>query len=389
MASSPEDFQAIAQRGLAAWQQGDALAARAAFDQVAGAGCASPQLWLLLAQACEALGDLGASDAALDPVLTDDPRNPYALLMKGDIHTARGDDRAASAWYNRALVEAPQFKDLPADLIERLERARNAIAASTSKFEAHLAGALASKDVDPAAIAPRFAEALDIMAGRREIFPQQPTSFFYPGLPHKQFFANEDFAWVAALEAAAPAMRAEVEAILAADAGLSPYVVSRGNRPPGEHSLLNDPSWSAFYLWQDGALVADNAARCPNSMAALAGLPIPHIAKRSPMVLFSVLRPHTHIEAHNGMLNTRLICHIPLIVPEECRLRVGNETRAVEFGKAMIFDDSIEHEAWNDSDETRVVLLFEIWRPELSEAERRALTVMYEAISGYGAGPTA
>ena len=88
------------------------------------------------------------------------------------------------------------------------------------------------------------------------------------------------------------------------------------------------------------------------------------------------------------MLNTRLICHIPLIVPEECRLRVGNETRAVEFGKAMIFDDSIEHEAWNDSDETRVVLLFEIWRPELSEAERRALTVMYEAISGYGAAPT-
>ena len=169
-------------------------------------------------------------------------------------------------------------------------------------------------------------------------------------------------------------------------AGLSPYVVAHGNRPPGEHSLLNDPSWSAFYLWQDGALVADNAARCPNSMAALAGLPIPHIAARSPMVLFSVLRPHTHIEAHNGMLNTRLICHIPLIVPEECRLRVGNETRAVEFGKAMIFDDSIEHEAWNDSDETRVVLLFEIWRPELAEVERRALTVMYEAISGYPGG---
>ena len=389
MASSPEDFQAIAQRGLAAWQQGDALAARAAFDQVADAGRASPQLWLLLAQACEALGDLDASDAALDPVLADDPRNPYALLMKGDINAVRGDDRAASAWYNRALVGATQFNDLPAELILRLDRARNAIAASTAKFEAHLAGALASKDIDPATVAPRFAEAIDIMNGRREVFPQQPTNFFYPGLPHTQFFANEDFAWVAALEAAAPTMRAEVEAILASDAGLSPYVVAQDNRPRGEHSLLNDPNWSAFYLWQDGVLVADNAARCPNTMAALAGLPIPHIAKRSPMVLFSVLRGHTHIEAHNGMLNTRLICHIPLIVPEGCRLRVGNETRAVEFGKAMIFDDSIEHEAWNDSDETRVVLLFEIWRPELSEAERRALTVMYEAISGYGAGPTA
>ena len=65
------------------------------------------------------------------------------------------------------------------------------------------------------------------------------------------------------------------------------------------------------------------------------------------------------------MLNTRLICHIPLVVPGECRLRVGAETREVVEGKAMIFDDSFEHEAWNDSNSVRAVLLFEIWRPEL------------------------
>ena len=81
------------------------------------------------------------------------------------------------------------------------------------------------------------------------------------------------------------------------------------------------------------------------------------------MALFSVLEPGTHIPPHNGMLNTRLICHLPLIVPPGCRLRVGSETRTVEAGKTMIFDDSMEHEAWNDSGETRVVLLFEIWRP--------------------------
>ncbi|MDQ3079728.1 MAG: aspartyl/asparaginyl beta-hydroxylase domain-containing protein, partial [Pseudomonadota bacterium] len=79
----------------------------------------------------------------------------------------------------------------------------------------------------------------------------------------------------------------------------------------------------------------------------------------------------------------RLICHIPLIVPPACRLRVGNEIRNVEAGKAMIFDDSIEHEAWNDSDETRIVLLFEVWRPELDAAERSSLTAMFEAISTY------
>jgi aspartyl/asparaginyl beta-hydroxylase (cupin superfamily) len=386
MASAPVDYQAIAQAGVAAWQRGDATAARLAFDQVASAGRASPQLWLLLAQSCEALGDLPASDKALDGVLAGDPHNPYALLMKGDHQATLGDDRAANSWYNMGISSAAQIPNLPQDLIARLNRAQASVAAANVRFEAHLANALTNGGIDPAAVAPRFAESIDIIAGRREVFLQQPTSFFYPGLPHTQFFENKDFLWVAALEAAAPAMRREVEAILSKGDGLAPYVVGNQSRPTREHSLLNDPDWSAFYLWENGALVADNAARCPNTMAALMGAPIPHIAGRSPMVLFSVLRPHTHIPAHNGMLNTRLICHIPLIVPPDCRLRVGNETRTVEFGKAMIFDDSIEHEAWNDSDQTRVVLLFEIWRPELSEGEKRALKLMYEAINAYQGG---
>jgi aspartyl/asparaginyl beta-hydroxylase (cupin superfamily) len=130
---------------------------------------------------------------------------------------------------------------------------------------------------------------------------------------------------------------------------------------------------------------AGNAERCPATLAALADLPIPRIEGRSPMALFSVLKPHTHIPPHSGMLNTRLIVHLPLIVPDGCRLRVGNDVRDVVTGKVMIFDDSIEHEAWNDSDATRVILLFEIWRPELSAAERAALTAMFEAIGSYGA----
>jgi tetratricopeptide (TPR) repeat protein len=96
----------IKQSHKQAWQRGDAAAARIAFDQVASAGRASLQLWLLLAQSCEALGDLQASDKALDSVLKGDPHNPYALLMKGDHQAARGDDRAANSWYNAALSNA-------------------------------------------------------------------------------------------------------------------------------------------------------------------------------------------------------------------------------------------------------------------------------------------
>ena len=111
------------------------------------------------------------------------------------------------------------------------------------------------------------------------------------------------------------------------------------------------------------------------------------IAGRSPMALFSLLKPGTHIQPHHGLINTRLICHIPLIAPADCALRVGAETRAWREGEALIFDDSIEHEAWNRSNRTRVILLFEIWRPELSIEERASLTALYEAIGAYGGVP--
>jgi aspartyl/asparaginyl beta-hydroxylase (cupin superfamily) len=119
-------------------------------------------------------------------------------------------------------------------------------------------------------------------------------------------------------------------------------------------------------------------------MALLEQAPIPVIVGRSPMAMVSVLKPGTHIQPHTGMLNTRLICHIPLIVPDGCRLRVGGETRDVVFGKAMIFDDSVEHEAWNQGKADRAVLLFEIWRPELSEDERTALTAVFDSVGAYG-----
>jgi aspartyl/asparaginyl beta-hydroxylase (cupin superfamily) len=118
-------------------------------------------------------------------------------------------------------------------------------------------------------------------------------------------------------------------------------------------------------------------------MAALAEIPMPRIQGRAPIAMLSVLRPGTHIPPHNGMLNTRLICHLPIIAPQGCRLRVGNEIRTVEVGRTMIFDDSIEHEAWNDGDATRVVLLFEIWRPELDDAEKAALTSLFGAIQAH------
>lgn len=377
------DYESIAQSGLEALQRGDAAAARLAFGQVAEAGRASLQLRLFLAQACEAIGDDDAMIAALAPVLQHEPRNVGALLMHAELEVRRGDDRAADSWFGMALSSASGHQSLPADLVAKLKRAELWTSQSAKRFSAHLTAQLALNGIDSNKTSPRFAEAMDILEGRAQPQLQQPTSFYYPRLPQIPFYDSADFEWVAALEASVPAIKSEAAAVLASGIGLGPYVEADPTRPNKAHKLLGSEDWTAFHLWRNGVVVSDNAARCPATMTALENLPMPRINDRSPMALFSVLKPKTHIPPHWGMINTRLICHIPLIVPEHCRLRIGNETRPVESGKAMIFDDSIEHEAWNDSDETRVVLLLEIWRPELDATERRALTTMFEAIGNY------
>ena len=133
--------------------------------------------------------------------------------------------------------------------------------------------------------------------------------------------------------------------------------------------------------------MAENAARCPKTLDALADAPLARVPGRSPSILYSLLRPGARIPPHTGEVNTRLICHLPLIVPDPCSFRVGNDTRAPVEGRAWVFDDTIEHEAWNGSERTRVILLFEIWRPELTAAERALVSAMFEAIDAYGEAP--
>ncbi len=375
-------LERTAQAGIAALQAGDGKAARRAFETIVASGRATLQIWLWLAQACDMLDDRAAVLAHVARVVELDPANPYALVMAGEVQTRSGNDRAAIAWYERAL-NAAQGRQLPPDLIARLNRAAATREAAFARFEAEMMGALGDAGVDPANAGPRFGEALQIVSGRSQPYLQQPTSFYYPRLPQIPFYDPAEFGWTAALAAALPAIPAEAEAVMAHGDGIAAYVEADPDRPNKGHALLADARWSAFHLFRNGLPIADHAARCPATMAALAQAPLPRIAGTAPMALFSILAPHTHIPPHNGMLNTRLICHLPLIVPDGCRLRVGAEVRDVRAGEVLLFDDSIEHEAWNDSDAPRAILLFEVWRPELTEAERQALTVMFETVAAY------
>jgi len=112
-------------------------------------------------------------------------------------------------------------------------------------------------------------------------------------------------------------------------------------------------------------------------------VPMVHIPGRGPTAFLSRLRPGTHIPPHHGATNTRLICHLPLVIPDNCAIRVGNDTRRWKLGELIVFDDTVEHEAWNRSDQTRIVLIFDVWNPFLTEAERALVTAVTAAYAGF------
>jgi len=300
---------------------------------------------------------------------------------------AAGDARAASSFYRAALNTAPPADQLPADLRNELARAQAMCARYAAQFEAFLRQRLA-RGLAEGRSAGRFRDSLDILTGGKRIYFQEPRQYFFPGLPQIQFYERSDFPWLDKVEAATADIRAELIEILKQESAFRPYVEGNPSLPQTDaQGMLNNPEWSAFYLWKNGAIVAENAARCPKTLNALADAPLARVPGRSPSILYSLLRPGARIPPHTGEVNTRLICHLPLIVPDKCSFRVGNDTRAPVEGRAWVFDDTIEHEAWNGSERTRVILLFEIWRPELTAAERALVSAMFEAIDAYGEAP--
>jgi aspartyl/asparaginyl beta-hydroxylase (cupin superfamily) len=378
-----QDSATLRNDAVEALRRGDAPRARASFERAIAAGGNDAGLFVGLAYACRAQGDPVAALAAAERALAIEPANLRALLMKADHLAASGDERGASSFYMAAIRGAPTDDRLPADLRAELARATELCNRYAARFESFLRESIAARGI-PGATQGRFAESLDILTGRKSAHVQRPRYYYFPGLASIPFHDRAAFPFLDALEAATPEIREELRGVMSSGPSFEPYVRSDPGRPRRDQAgMLDNPAWGAFYLWKDGELVADNAARCPRTMRALESVPLCRVTNRSPSVLFSLLRPGAHIPAHNGMVNTRLIGHLPLIVPRGCEFRVGNETREWVEGRAWMFDDTIEHEAWNRSAETRVILLFEVWRPELSVDERALVDAMFAAIDAH------
>jgi aspartyl/asparaginyl beta-hydroxylase (cupin superfamily) len=383
MAAHSQKTQAIASAGFAALKRGEPDAARVLFDQAVRDGVADASVWFGLSRVHRSVDAPLEEAAALDQALKLDPHHVLALLAKGDLFARQGDRRAADAYYRAGMKIAATLPSLPPEWRAEIERVQAACQGYARDYEAHLLTALKARGLGSPGT-DRFAHAIDLLLGKRQLYPQQPKYFYFPELPQIQFFDRRDFPWSATLEGEFENIRAEARAILDSGRGFVPYIQRGANRPSFDpRGLLDNPDWGAFFLIKDGATVAENAARCPRTFAAINRLSLCRIDNRSPSVLFSLLRPGARIPPHHGFMNVRLICHLPLIVPPSCGLRVGNEIRSWREGELVIFDDSIEHEAWNLSDEPRAVLIFDVWRPEISEKEQALVAAMLSAIDQF------
>lgn len=387
LALDPNHPRALLAMSQRAFRRQDLKEARSLLDRLVQVDGSDLQQWINLAVVCQQQGDEAGEDAALSGALKRDPQDLLALLLRGALYERQKKTHAAAQAYGAAVRVAPALDQLHPNLRPLLQKALAFREHYDRDFSTYLESFLAPHIASlGGGNLGRFQDSLDIMFGRKHRYESQSAQYHYPGLLPLSFFAREDFPWLDAIEAQTDAIRKEFLAVLAEDNGFEPYLNYEDDMPLAQWAELNkSPRWSAFHLIKDGVLSPANAARCPVTMAALGGAPQPQQTGRTPSAMFSLLKPGTHIPPHCGVSNSRLVVHLPLIVPPQCGFRVGNETREWVPGKAWVFDDTIEHEAWNRSDELRVVLIFDIWHPHLSEAERTMISALSEGMRAYSA----
>jgi aspartate beta-hydroxylase len=221
-----------------------------------------------------------------------------------------------------------------------------------------------------------------------------PSLFFFPGLTSAPFWDAQSFPWACELESATEEIRSEFLA-MRAQGEPSDYAVGQD-----EHTL-HDGRWD-WLSWRQGTAPPSERfeRECPRTVSLLRAVPGLMTDMPFSYSFFSTLHADSAIAPHAAPCNLRLRCHLPLIVPPPpppppppsesepgggagcegdatCGMRVAEIERPWEVGKCTLFDDCYEHETWNDTNSERVVLLFDVWHPELTLQERAAIQDMF------------
>lgn len=385
----PNHIRALGALGQRAFRQGDMPNARAAFERIVNADGSVAQQWIHLAIACRNLQDEQAAEAAIQQALSIDPSELVGLILRANSLERKGRMHEAGLAYAAVAAVAPpphllqpELRPAVAEAMAYVEKYNSERGSFLDQYLDRHYMMFAGEDLK------RFRTSVDILVGRKKRFDSQSMLYHFPSLAPIEFFDRGELPWIETIEAATDDIRDEFLNVLNTEVGFTPYISYPPGVPVNQFAELNNsPRWSAFHLYKLGQRVEGNAARCPKTMAMLDQMPQPDQPGRTPAAMFSLLKPRTTIPAHVGVSNTRLVTHVPLIVPENCAFRVGNDTREWVPGTAWVFDDTIEHEARNDSDKLRVILIFDIWHPHLTPPERALITALSAGLNEFAASP--
>lgn len=389
LAIDPETARKANSIGMEALRSGLIAAAIAAFQDATSADPSAGPLWRNLAHAHRLSDDIAGEQSALERALAVDRTDFVAQLRMAQLLQRIGEETRALLAWNAARQLSESMQDLGPVIAAEL--AGGVVYCDTLRAKLYTATEIVRNTT--AALdetsARRVAAFVDSAQGRRPLFQNQCAGAYYPFLPPDEFFDRKYFGWFDELEATADVIQAELSALLAAPSDLlRPYVQMDAGTPNNAWTSLDGSlDWAACFLWEFGQPNAPVLERCPQTAALLERLPLARIPGRAPNAFFSILRPNSRIPAHTGVTNTRAIIHLALHIPPDCGFRVGGEMREWVPGKAFAFDDTIEHEAWNHSDERRAVLILDAWNPHLSEDECTAISAYFGAADQALAGP--
>lgn len=374
-------------QGMLALRAGSCADAERLFMAATTHDTSSSALWRNVATARRALGNDDGELQALNAAIDVDRRDFMAWLRKAELHERTGQKAPALLAWSSVLQMAAHTPDVSPDIAAALQKGQAFVAQATLQIAEAVTEELAPLSAAMDETELRRSKAfVDVALGRRRTYVNTCEGLYYPFLPADEFFDRHHFPWMSAIEDATDDIRKELEALLANPGhALRPYVRMDPGVPENKWSALDQSlDWGACFLWEYGEPNQVVLDRCPNTAAALASLPTATLPGRAPSAFFSILKPQTRIPPHTGVTNTRAIVHLPLIVPKNCGFRVGGETREWRVGTAFAFDDTIEHEAWNDSDEHRAVLIFDVWNPHLTVAEQDVIARYYTAADATG-----
>lgn len=343
----------------------------------------NPDIQFSKGGALRKLGDQAGALAAFNAALAIEPYHLPSILFKGAVLEDAGRTFEAAAVFRNALAIKPTSEGLPPNLATAHARARCRAEEEARRLRGYFADVLdVERSKFTAGELRRFDECLEIFSGLTRAYNSQPSLLHFPALPQVSYFERSLMPWLKEVEAASEEIAQELQAVLASSLAdrFAPYISFPPGAPVNQWGELNNSrKWSTWFFWQNGDRQDEACARAPKTAAILDAAPLIRIPNIGPTAMFSSLAPRMSIPPHTGSTNARAIVHLPLILPGPAWFRVGNDRREWRKGEAWAFDDTVEHEAKNDAEETRIILIFDVWNPYLTEIERRLVSALLQA----------